>query len=106
MPEVDIQRGAMRALRSLGFWVIRFGVSRKRGPSGTHSGEKGMPDVFLPGLGFLEFKASEKDKLEPDQILWHAKAAKAGINVEVVWTIEQAVNVALRWRGSQSRWRG
>ena len=98
MVETDIQRGGMRALRSLGFWVVRFGVSRKRGKGGTHSGETGMPDTCVMGYGWIEYKADADAELSPAQLAWHEKAAKFGIRVAVVWSISQAVQVALSWR--------
>ena len=100
MAETDIQRASMRALRSLGFWVIRFGVNKKRGRGGTNSGEPGTPDTCVMGFGWIEYKASEDDELSPAQLAWHAKALKAGIRVAVVWSISQAVQVALAWRGN------
>lgn len=100
MSEGIIQRRAIDALRSLGFWVIRMGVSRKRGIGGTNSGEKGMPDTRIMGErgGWIEFKASEHEALSADQLAWHAKAHAAGERVAVAWTIAQAVATARAWR--------
>lgn len=101
MTEGPIQRESIKALRRLGFWVIRMGVSRKRGKGGTHSGEKGMPDTRLMGLGWLEFKADERAELSDDQLAWHAKARAAGERVDTVWGIAQALAVGQRWRDDQ-----
>ena len=101
MTETDLQREIVGALRDAGFWVIRLGVSKKRGRShGTISGEPGLPDLYLVGLGHLEVKMPGKD-LSPEQERWHGKAASRGVNRAVARSVAEAMRTALLWRAER-----
>lgn len=96
--EAQLQARIVKALRSVGVWVIRTGVTRKRGYSGTQSGEPGMPDLWTPH-GWLEVKLPG-EALSPNQIAWHAKAKRHGVRVWTVDTVREAVTVVLGWRAA------
>lgn len=99
--ETDLQREIVKALRDAGFWVIRLGVSKKRSRShGTQSGEPGLPDLYLVGLGHLEVKLPGKD-LSPEQERWHGKAASEGVNHATVRSELEAMRTALLWRAER-----
>lgn len=95
--ETALQKAICEALSRRGHWVIRTGVSAKRGARGTQSGEVGMPDLHLLETGsWLEIKLPGR-KLSADQKLWHAAARSLGVNVWTVDTISEALEVADRW---------
>lgn len=99
-PEVEIQSDIIKALQKIGIWVLRLGVSSKRGRGGTNSGEKGMPDILLPavaGGSWLEVK-NLNGKLSAVQKEWHEKAKGLGINVAVVHDIPESVTVVKQWQ--------
>ncbi len=94
--ESRLQGRIVKALRSVGVWVMRTGVTRKRGRSGTQSGEPGMPDLWTPH-GWLEVKLPG-GALSPKQVAWHEKARLHGVRV---WTVDseiEAVLVMKKWR--------
>ena len=104
MSEAELQKSVILALRSAGFWVVRLGVSRKRGSAGTQSGEKGMPDIMVldaaknvGGAGFLEIKTNV-GKLSDAQLRWHAKALQRGVRAAVVRSVSEAMSVVNGWR--------
>jgi hypothetical protein len=98
--ETALQRAIVKALETAGVWVIRTGVSSKRGSRGTTSGEVGLPDLCLPGLGWLEVKLPG-GKLSPGQAAWHAKAGTRGIRVEVASTVLEALQIVTLWQIAQ-----
>lgn len=100
MSETDLSRSIRKELAKLGIWVIRTGVSMKRGKSGTQSGEPGQPDLLLPALGWLETKTPDGE-LSPVQVAWHSRAAREGIRTAVPVSVASAVRIALRWREEQ-----
>lgn len=87
----------MGALAGAGVWVIRMGVSNKRGRSGTRSGEDGMPDLHMPGLGWFEVKLPGEE-LGAKQCEWHAKAARHGVRVATVRSVLEALTLAKLWQ--------
>jgi hypothetical protein len=95
--ETDLSRSIRKELARLGIWVIRMGVSMKRGRGGTQSGEPGQPDLLLPALGWLETKTTGGE-LSPVQVAWHSRAARESIRVAVPTSAASAVRIALRWR--------
>jgi hypothetical protein len=97
MTESALQRAIVGYLHTAGIWVIRTGVSRKRGKSGTQSGEPGFPDLYLPGLGHIEVKMPG-EKLSAEQAAWHAKAERHGVRTAVAHAPKQALEIALAWR--------
>ena len=96
MTETDLQRAIMRALRTCGVWVIRTQSSGRSGPRSVATGEPGMPDLYLPGLGHLEVKLPG-GKVSEAQHEWHAKADRAGVRVAVVRSVSEAIKVAAAW---------
>lgn len=96
--EVELQRSIIRALEKCGIWVIRTGVSRKRGKSGTQSGEPGMPDLWTP-LGWLEVKLPGEE-LSDEQEEWHDRARQHGhaVRVAVVRSVGDTIKVINSWR--------
>lgn len=101
MSETDLSRSIRKELAKLGIWVIRMGVSMKRGKSGTQSGEPGQPDLLLPALGWLETKTPDGE-LSPVQVAWHSRAAREGIRTAVPVSVASAVRIALKWRSEQT----
>lgn len=96
MTEAQLQSRIVDALRSVGFWVIRTGVSKKRGRAGTQSGEPGMPDLWTP-YGWLEVKLPG-ESLSPKQVEWHAKARRHTVRVWTVDSVDEAVRTVLLWK--------
>lgn len=101
MSETDLSRSIRKELAKLGIWVIRMGVSMKRGKCGTQSGEPGQPDLLLPALGWLETKTLDGE-LSPVQVAWHSRAAREGIRTAVPVSVASAVRIALKWREEQT----
>ena len=97
MSETDLSRSIRKELTKLGVWVIRSGVSAKRGKGGTHSGEPGQPDLCLPALGWLETK-TRRGEPSPDQLKWHARAARSGVRVAVVRSVSEAISTVREWQ--------
>lgn len=98
-PETILSAKIRRALKLAGYWVIRTGVSAKRGPSGTQSGEPGMPDLLVIGhdwVGFGECKVPG-GKLSDVQIAWHARAQDRGQNVAVWTCAAEAIRSCEQW---------
>lgn len=95
--ESGLQRDIVVALRRAGHWVIRTGVTMKRGAGGTRGGEPGMPDLCLPSLGWLEVKLPGKP-LSVHQELWHSRARRSGVNVATARSVGEAVGFAEQWR--------
>lgn len=96
MSETELQKAIVRALRQNKVWVIRTQVSGRRGPRSVATGEPGMPDLYLPGKGHLEVKHGD-GKLSDDQLAWHRKAARAGVRVETVRSVSEAISVVAQW---------
>lgn len=61
----------------------------------------GHPDLLVeikpPVYGLLEAKA-EDGKLREAQKVWHAKARRRGVLVEVFTSAKEAVEIAMGWR--------
>jgi hypothetical protein len=99
--ETVIQAAIVRALRARGVWVIRTGVSTKRGGGSAQAGEGGMPDLCLPRFGWLEVKKGkgrrDAGRLSMAQQNWHAKARAQGVRVAVVSTVADALAIVAAW---------
>jgi len=102
MSETDISRNIRKALEKLGFWVIRLQSSGRRGSRSMATGEPGLPDLYLPGIGHLEIKVPGKD-LSKTQVEWHAKAESFGVPVAVARGVSDAVKWALSLRSKKAR---
>lgn len=100
MAETELSRSIRTALRQLGVWVIRSGVTVKRGKGGTQSGEPGQPDLCLPALGWLETKTREGEP-SPLQLAWHDRARREGVRVAVVRSAQEAVRVVREWQAER-----
>jgi hypothetical protein len=95
--ETKLSKSIRGALTAQGVWVIRIGTSNKRGKNYAKSGEPGIPDLCLPALGWLEVKLPGKP-LQADQVAWHAKARKLGVNVEVAHSVLEALTIVSMWK--------
>lgn len=97
MSETELSASIRGALAANGFWVVRLGSVGHHGKRSLGTGEPGLPDIMLVGLGFLEVK-TEKGKLSEIQERWHAKALREGVRVATVRSIRDALTMALAWR--------
>jgi hypothetical protein len=95
MSETELQRAIIVALQQMGVWVIRTAVSRKRGRGLT--GEPGMPDLCLPEYGWAEVKLPS-NTLQAEQVAWHDRARRRGINVGTWRSVGEAVDQVLVWQ--------
>lgn len=98
--ESDIQPVIVKTLEMAGFWVIRTQVRGRTGPRSVATGERGMPDLLLVGLGHLETKKSDGE-LSPAQKLWHEKAKRRGVNVGTARTANEALKLAREWESKR-----
>ena len=96
MSETRLQNEIIDLYRKIDVWVIRTARSKKRGWKSINTGEDGQPDLWTE-LGWVEVKLPGKD-LDPDQVAWHAKAVKRGVNVGTVWSVQDAFLLAMHWR--------
>jgi hypothetical protein len=95
--ETELSKSIRIALEQSGFWVIRLQSSGRHGARTFATGEPGLPDLYLPGLGHLEVK-TPTGKLSEEQTAWHHRALKSGVRVGTVRSVSQAVDVARTWR--------
>lgn len=97
--EADEQRAIVRALESVGAWVIRIQsggqVRVRRGH--MQLAEAGTPDLHIVGYGWLEVK-SATGKLTAEQRAWHQRAANLGVRVAVVRSTREAMETYLAWK--------
>lgn len=98
MSETELQNAIIDAYRKLDVWVIRTARSKKRGWKSINTGEDGQPDLWTE-LGWVEVKLPGKD-LDPDQVIWHAKAKRRGVRVGTAWSVEDAIRLARAWMSS------
>lgn len=106
MTETQLQAAIVRALKRIGFWVIRTQVTGRRGARSVATGEPGMPDLYLPGIGHLEVKLPGA-RIEDAQLEWHERARKKGVWVYVARDVVETLD-AVRARRAQieaSMWR-
>jgi hypothetical protein len=105
MSETDLSRSIRLALATLGVWVIRvqagtipalYGATRRY----IHCAAPGTPDLCLPALGWLEVK-TDAGEPSPVQLAWHTRAAREGVRVAVVRSVEQAVRVVREWQAER-----
>lgn len=106
--ETELSRAIQLALKQLGVWVIRVQAGVIPALYGTtcryiHCAEPGTPDLCLPSLGaWLEVKTRDGEP-SPQQLAWHARAAREGVRVAVVRSVEQAVRVVREWQAEPKR---
>lgn len=106
--ETKLQAAIKKALEAAGFWVIRQQSSGRHGPRSVATGEPGIPDLRLPGLGDIEVKVPEEgvdpeDNRSSEQIAWHERARANGMRVATVDSVASAMSVATGWRQQQLR---
>lgn len=106
--ETALSASIRESLARLGVWCIRVQSGKVRVRRGMmHLAEPGTPDLLLVGPrelagSWLEVKTTTD--LRPDQIAWHERAARQGVRVAVVRSVEQAVRAVRDWqRGGVSR---
>lgn len=102
MSETKIQAAIVKALKVARVWVIRTQSKGRTGKRSIGTGEPGMPDLYLPGLGHLEVKAPG-GKLSVEQVAWHARAARAGVRVATVTTTLEALQQVSLWQIQAAR---
>jgi len=104
MSETQLSASIRGALEANGFWVIRQQSKGRTGRRSVGSGEPGIPDLQILGMGrgWLEVK-TEDGELSPVQIVWHAKAVAAGERIDTVRNIHEALVRALAWRREDER---
>lgn len=100
MSETQLSRDIRRALEACGVWVIRTQVVGRNGARACATGERGLPDLYLPGLGHLEVKVGG-GRLSKDQVAWHSKAARYGVRVATVRSVSEAVKIVGMWRAER-----
>lgn len=100
MSESALQKTIIDALRASSVWVIRTGVSNKRGRNGAASGEPGMPDLWTP-WGWIEVKLPG-EPLRPEQVEWHAKARRHDVNVGVATSAREAIDLVRGWQKAKA----
>lgn len=100
MTETQLSRDIRRALETCGVWVIRTQVVGRNGARACATGERGMPDLCLPGFGWIEVKVGG-GKLSADQIAWHSKAARYGVRVATVRSVSEAIKVVSAWKAER-----
>lgn len=101
MSETKLSASIRGALAANGFWVVRLGSVGHHGKRSLGTGEPGLPDIMLVGLGFLEVK-TDKGKLSAVQVAWHQKATHEGVRVATVRSVRDALTIALAWRRESS----
>lgn len=94
MSETALSRSIRKALATLGVWCIRVQASSVS--VRVHGAEPGTPDLWTP-LGWLEVKTLAGELL-PSQVAWHLRAAREGVRVATVRSVEQAVRAVREWR--------
>jgi hypothetical protein len=95
--EAALSRAIQDALENIGCLVARVQSGTARGAGGHHMrlARKGTPDLWVCGLhwhGWLECKLPGEEPTE-GQLKWHRAARSAGVRVEVVRSVEQALRV-------------
>lgn len=95
--ENAFQAKAIKELEKLDFWVMNMNPATRRGRRGVNSGEPGMPDLLLVGIGWIELKQPGND-LDPPQAEWHAKARLRNVRVATAWHLSEVLEIALSWR--------
>lgn len=102
MSETALARDMRKAVEQFGGRMLRLHSGRTKVRGGwMHHNAEGCPDwlVMLPrGRSFLaEIKTREKrSKPSPEQLLWHAWAARAGYTVEVPRTVSEMIAACVK----------
>lgn len=101
MSETDLSRDVQSALEGLGAIVVRVqsGVFKGAGGHIVRAARKGTPDLWVAwrgSAGWLETK-TPTGRLSPEQKTWHERAAKQGVRVAVVRSVEEAARAVKGW---------
>lgn len=105
MSELELTSAILVALKRIGAWPMRVNSGRaRRGGGVIQLAEIGTPDILLVGPGpvsgsWLEVKTTT-GALRPEQVAWHERAARMGVRVAVVRSVEQAVRTVQAWRAT------
>lgn len=102
MGETEISKKIRDELKKQGWRVERINAGMVKVAGGfMHLASKGTPDSLVMktrGLwGWLETK-TPIGKLNEHQIAWHTWARAAGINVDVVRSVEDALAAVKKWQ--------
>ena len=102
MGETQISKAIRDALKKQGWRVERVNAGMVKVAGGfMHLASKGTPDSLCMKTGslwgWLETKTAI-GKLNEHQVLWHAWAKDAGINVAVVRSAEEALAAVEKWK--------
>ena len=99
--ETQLSRDIQDTLKGCGFWVVRSATYSGRVKGGfLRTLEPGFPDLMIlsPVVGFLEVKRPG-EKRRDEQIAWHERAKKAGLNVATIESGRDAVQAVRGWAG-------
>lgn len=95
LSETGLAAEAIKALRSIGALCERIHAGQAMGLHGGRmqlAGD-GTPDwlvVFRGRVTLLEFKRPGQEP-SPEQVDWHERAARRGVTVHIVSSVEQAL---------------
>jgi hypothetical protein len=95
--ETKLQGAIVGALEQLGFWVERInsGLSRPMHSSGVvHLAGAGCPDLLVVWPYFW-VEVKDLEKMNQNQIEWHARAKKLGVPVIVARSVGEVVREAM-----------
>lgn len=97
--ESALQSRILEGLKMRGVWSFRVGRNKRRGKSSgfAPSGEDGVPDIWTE-YGWIEVKLPGED-LSPDQVAWHDKARRRGVNAGVARSGADAFDLIDAWKG-------
>ena len=92
--EAEFQQGLVRELEARGWTVWELYKGSARG--GSVWASKGLPDlyVFRFGAAFWAELKQPGNGPSPAQLARHAELRAAGINVHIVWTMQEALGLA------------
>ena len=92
--ESDLHNAIVRTLNNHGIinWTMLRGTAR----GGSVYCTPGIPDIYLPGLGWLELK-TETGSASVQQLRRHEELRDAGDNIAIITNINQALEVITKW---------
>jgi hypothetical protein len=100
--ETKLSKRIRDALDKKGVWWIRIqsGKIPMRHKGFMWCAENGTPDLWTK-WGFLEVK--DLSKLSDEQLAWHAKAKREGVNVTVVHSPSEAFDAIEQWKKEDNK---